>query len=250
MGAFFGLLACLVIYFVITCREKYYGSNYYKRKRESAKYWDAVDKLYDSSLAKNVLDYILLGGHEQEIFDFFQEDFEYIFGENWKEIISKTIPVVDDLKIDSSKKSVYTWAELLARETDGKINAGNKEQYYLSMSYDLILATQGKFDYDCFNAKCVLGEKPYCDIYVKFFERLEKRLVEAGVENIHFGLFKEHRLYDKPRSPDDLVGGVMSVRFPSEELFRLWGDDAYNAADCGNEEECTPSIFVDGKDEH
>ncbi len=177
-----------------------------KQRASNQKYADRLQLIQgieyrytaNSILTEQIKNYISSGKYFEDICNTLHEDFEYIFGRDWKRKIM--LPTSRFIRCDFTHPA--------------------RHEYWV---YHLLLATYGKMDSLALSFGYHIG---YTDTntIIKFAERIEKRLREAGADNIRLVLERES-IGGQYRQPDNLCGGRIKIEsiclFPT---YRLWKD--------------------------
>lgn len=163
----------------------YYGGKYTHEKSKLNKYEKSREeykKCYDdlqSSLCvsiedeNRVKDYVLTGNHYEEICDSYAEDFKFVFGSKWIDILRiPPLPPVLDPKL--YKDEAYYF--------DNPYN-------HIYWVYRLILASKGKMDsWSLAMGMPIRGDKKNRELGIKFAHCIERRLRQSGYPNLTFVL--------------------------------------------------------------
>lgn len=189
----------------------FYGGKYSKEKSKLKDYeqrrmiydstYDSISSRYMASFETEhwAQDFVSSGKHYDELCDWFADDFEYVFGTNWKEI----------LHIPPIHPAPKTFIEISNHGT---------------WVYHLLLAKQGKIDHGVFGYGYPIGGVNEKDMTVKFAERIERQLLNAGVHGVRLALELDIKYGTTRRTSSDLYGGHMKIEslchYPTH---RLWG---------------------------
>lgn len=147
----------------------------------------------DSQTEYQTAEYVKCGKHFDEICKELEEDFLFILGENWRSIIR----IPKNYGDYSSLKGHSYWA------------------------YHLLLAKTGKMDSFEFSQGYCVGGIREKDANIRFAQRIEKRLNEAGV-NVRLALELD-MWYQSRRTPDQVCGGNIKIESVSYcPTHRLW----------------------------
>ena len=158
-------------------------------------------------LEKWAKELVLSGNHFDDICNWFSEDFQYVFGDDWKEKlrIPPKVPVLDP-KI--YKSDAYSF--LLP------VN-------HITWVYHLLLARKGKIDKDIPGFGYPIGGVGYKDMCVKFAERIEHNLINAGVQGVRLVLELDMLCGTVQRTPENLCGGNIKIEsLCNYPTHRLW----------------------------
>ena len=133
----------------------------------------------DSKEEFAIQNYILSGEHFDEICDKFEEDFQFVFGEDWRnKLIIPPKPPILNPKI--YKRDAYSF-----------ITPCN----HITWVFRLILASMGKVSSEMFSQMgYACGGDRDQEMCTKFAQRIEMRLRESGVNDIY--LMQELRCSD------------------------------------------------------
>lgn len=125
---------------------------------------------------RKIQDYILSGDAYEEICDTYSEDFKFVFGSNWKNVLRiPPKPSVLDPKL--YKHDAYSFS------------VPCNHIYWV---YRLILASKGKVVHELLTLGYLAGGEEDRAMCIKFAQRIEKRLRERGV-NIRLVMDKRGR---------------------------------------------------------
>ncbi len=199
----------------------YYGGKYLCEKANESSYDNRMKKIeyarenikfkYVASMELEnwAKDFILSGEHFDDICDWFADDFRYVFGENWKnELRIPPRPPVLNPKI--YKKDAYSFSM--------PIN-------HITWVYYLLLAKEGKIDSMIPTFGFPIGGINEKDMCIRFAERIERRLIDCGADDIRLALELDNITTDHRRTPDEVCGGDIKIEslcvYPT---YRLWDD--------------------------
>lgn len=176
----------------------YYGGKYASEKsklKESDRKrndfitsMEQLRSLYGADILteNEIKEYIRCGKHYKEICDILQEDFSFVFGPDWKNILS--IP-------------------------NGRwVNCDFLPLYHSYWVYHLLLSKKGKMDGSVMYSGYTWGSISTESRDIKFMQCIEKNLIEAGIKDIK--LVCEERPYDKTK--------VKPEQFCTYSHHRLW----------------------------
>ena len=107
---------------------------------------------------QDIKDYINSGDNYEDICEKFEEDFQFVFGSEWRSLLSIPHPRI-----------FYSKGE--------RAYIPSNHKYWV---YHLILASEGKVDSREFRRGYPISAPPSMDIQVKFSQCIERRLHTAG----------------------------------------------------------------------
>lgn len=116
--------------------------------------------------------YILNGEHFEKICSDFEDDFRFVFGSGWRELL-RIPPKEPVLNPQIYKKDAYSFY----------VPAN-----HIYWVYRLILASKGKVDRGMLTSGYSIGGIKERGMCIKFAQRIEQRLLNAGVCDVHFVL--------------------------------------------------------------
>lgn len=159
----------------------------------------------DLQTEHEVRDFISSGKHFEDLCNWFQDDFRYVFGDTWRDKL-QIPPKHPVLNFKFYKK-------------DDLFSLPNN---HITWVYHLLLAKQGKIDHKVLSNGYPIGGVNEKDITVKFAECIERQLLNSGVQGIRLVLELDN-LYGVQRTSSDLCGGNIKIEslchFPT---YRLW----------------------------
>lgn len=197
----------------------YYGGKYAKEKSQKRASDDwrknrdatigSLRLRYEANyeLEKWAEDFVASGKHYDEICEWFADDFQYVFGNDWK------------TKLKIPQQGFPTMVHLYG-----------KQEYHWRMPSahvmwvcNLLLAKKGKMSYWVITWGFPVGGIYEKDMSIKFVERIERQLMNAGVQGVRFALELDNICGTLRRTPADVCGGHIKIAstciFPSH---RLW----------------------------
>lgn len=192
--------------------EKAAARSFDRRQHDYQVARDNIETKYAASyeLEQWAKEFISSGEHFEEICGLFAEDFQYVFGDDWKNKLRiPPRPPVLDPKV--YKNDAYSFL----------IPAN-----HIYWVYHLMLAQKGKIDHWNITSGFSIGGIYDKDMNVKFAERIERRLLNAGVQGVKLVLELKDVCLGVPRTPENLCGGDIKIEslchYPTH---RLWGDN-------------------------
>lgn len=161
----------------------------------------------DMETSLKIKEYILCGEHFNEICDTFESDFQYVFGDDWREKLRiPPKPPILDPKI--YKSDAYSFLM--------PIN-------HIYWVYHLMLAKEGKIDRNVVFHGYGIGGVLEKDMNIRFAKCIEDRLIESGALDIRLALELDSAFTSYPRNPDDVCGGdIMITSLCTHPIRRLW----------------------------
>lgn len=143
---------------------------------------------------------ILDGNHYEEICEKFKNDFRFVLGVRWKDLLQ--IPP----KIMCHESALY---------------ASYNHVYWV---YHLMLASQGKVDKGILNMGYLIGGINDAKTHIKFAQCIEGQLLNAGVTDIKLALELENVCGKQQSSSDPYGGSIKIVGLANYPTHRLWDD--------------------------
>lgn len=150
-------------------------------------------------------DFASSGEHYDEICSWFAEEFRYVLGKDWNEklrIPTKFLPM----------SCIY-----------GKQYPWLMPSAHIMWVYHLLLAKQGKIDHGVPGFGYPIGGINDKNTSIKFAECIERRLIQAGANDIRLVLELDTICGTRRRTPDEVYGGNIKIEslcfYPTH---RLW----------------------------
>ena len=207
----------------------YYGSKSTYEKGKLKKYDDNQKNFQDklsriraiyratSNRTQMIKEKILSGRYYEEICSKYEEDFKYVFGQRWNDILSiPPKPPVLDPKL--YKSDAYSF----------RVPAN-----HICWVYHLMLADEGKLDdwviYP--TSGLLVGGLDDIEMCTKFVRRIEQHLIRRGINDIRF-VFQPDSCWaqnpwepvPKPYSKKKMCGGKFIIEALADKRYtnRLW----------------------------
>lgn len=199
----------------------YYGGRYLSDKSNQSSYdsrmkkWEYTRKniefkyVASPELEEWAKAFISNGKNFEDICNWFEDDFEYALGKNWRdELRIPPRPPVLNPKI--YKSDAYSFFM--------PIN-------HITWVYYLLLAREGKIDSRIPAFGFPIGGINEKDMCIKFAECIERRLIDAGARDIHLVLELDNITPNHRRTPDEVCGGDIKIEsLCFHPTYRLWDD--------------------------
>lgn len=202
----------------------YYGGKFAKEKSDMRAYdkrhksWQAMRDEIERQCASTfeveqwTQEFIASGEHYEEICEWFADDFEYALGSDWK------------ARLRIPRPGVPMSALYEPHSTPFAVPAS-----HAMWTYHLLLAKNGLIDRWNMTMGFPVGGIGDTDMSIKFAERIERHLINAGVTGIRLALELRDIVPGKRLNPSklsDLCGGYIKIEsLCNYPTHRLW--DAY-----------------------
>ncbi len=184
-------------------------SNEKSKLKEYDRRWEARQTLYENlsshrgasfQFCQQTKEKLLSGNHYEEICEKFKDDFKFVLGPKWKELLQ--IP-----------------PKVICRESALYVSAN-----HIYWVYHLILASKGKVDKGMLNMGYQIGGIKDAKEHIKFAQCIEGQLLNAGVTDIKLALELENICGTQRNSSDPYGGSIKIIGLANYPTHRLWDD--------------------------